>query len=351
MVAILWQDAGGNSFGGRAGHGSGLTSAGNLPDRSGHSPEWMAPAPTKPGLRAVPLRSTPDALVRAGWLLLVVGLFCPWLEDDPGCSGSHHHMLGWILDHMGYGFGYWRYSRRVIVGIEWWWSLPLAYGLALPALWCSRYRAHMGARIVIGWAWIAGILGVLWWAPSTMPLDWQNVLSTWRCCPDRSFFWALQPRQAGIGFYVTAVGALLVGVCPMIELQRLRGILRRWRARPGRLQARRAIDRHALLRLGWSLRRLVCEARELRAILSPLRPLDAEVLRRLADLVGHLRALDDQARAELRDHGQCADALIEALAPAELRRESCVDEALRVDEALTRLEAVALQADGVAPYR
>lgn len=311
----------------------------------------MVPTPTKLGLRAVPIRSSADRLVKVGWVLLFVGLFCPWIVDGPWCSPSHHHGVVWIVEHMADGRGCWRYPGRYAGAIPWWSSLPLAYGLVLPALWCSRYRLRTGARLVAGWAWIAGILGVLCLAPFAMPFDWPNVCSAWRGCPDRSFFWALQPQRPDFGFHVSAAGALLVGLVPVLELQRLRRILVRWRARPGRFQARRAIDGHALLRLGWSLRRLVCEARELRAILSPLRPLDGEPMRRLAELVGRLRALDDRAREELRDHGLHASALLDALAPAELRRESCVDEVLRVDEALTRLEAVGLHADAVAPYR
>jgi hypothetical protein len=302
----------------------------------------MAPAPTKLGLRAVPFRGTADALVTVGWVLLIVGLFCPWIVDGPWCDRPRHLGLTWIFDQM---------ELRPQRPIHWWWSLPLAYGLALPALWCSRYRLHTGVRLVAGWAWLTALLGVLAWAPATAPLDWENVGSAVRSCPERSFFWSLAPLQADFGFYVAATGALLVGLCPVIELQRLRGILVRWRARPGAAQARRAIARHALLRLSWPLRRLVCEARALRACLAPLRPIDGEAMRRLAELVGRLRMLDDRAREELRDHGLCPIALLGALAPTELRHESSVDEALRVDEALTRLEAVGLHADAVAPYR
>jgi hypothetical protein len=289
--------------------------------------------------------------VLAGWVLLVVGLCWPWIQDGPWCDRPRHHGLAWMIDELEMELQRRLDPRWKDGTVEWWWSLPLAYGFALPRLWCSRYRHDTGARLVAGWACLVGILGALAWARWGIVLDWENMRSVARSCPQRSFFWSLEPRQPDFGFYATAVGALLVGLCPVIELQRLRGILTRWRARPGWAQAGRAIDRHALLRLSWPLRRLVCESRQLRASLSPLRPLDGEAMRRLAEIVGRLRALDDQARAELRDHGLCSSALFGALAPADPSRESSVEEALRVDEALTRLEAVGLRKDGVAPYR
>lgn len=311
----------------------------------------MAPTPHEPGLRAVPFRTGTDTLVRLGWVLLVLGLGMPWIAEGDRCDPVRFHGMSWIVD---------RVELAIHCRIEplwddrwlaWWCVLPLAYGFALPALWCSRYRQRTGVRLVAGWGWLVAIACVLVWAWSTVVLDWDNLRWAARSCPQRSFHWVLQPLQPDAGFYVSAAGALLVGACPVIELHRLRRILVRWRTRPGRVQAGRAIDANALQRLCYPLRQLVLQARELRASLSPFRCIDGEPARRLIEIVGRLRTLDEQGCAELRDHGLRASALLGALAPAVPRRERCVDEALRVDAALAELEGVGLVDDGVAPYR
>jgi hypothetical protein len=311
----------------------------------------MALAPPRPGLRAVPLRPGTDTLVRVGWVLLLMGLCWPWIrEGHCCCSWWRRHGLSWILDDLHLELLH-AIDRTTDAEIQWWWSLPLVYGFVLPALWCSRYRHHTGFRLVAGWAWLVGLFGVLSWARSCVPFDWDEFRSIATCLAEPSPRCGPRSLRLDHGFFFSAAGALLVGACPVIELQRLRRTLARWRTRPGRAQARQAIDPHGLLRLYHPVRRLVCEARELRANLSPFRPIEGEPSRMLVELVGRLRSLDDQGRAELRDHGVCAGALLGALAPEELRRETSLEEALRVDAALTELEAVGLRKGGVAPYR
>lgn len=353
MVAIPRGRARGKSFGGRGGRqgGRGAPWGGNLSRRPGHSTKWMAPAPLEPGLRAVPFRTGTDTLVRLGWVLLAIGLVWPWIAEGDRCERVRFHGVSWIIDRVELAIRCRIEPLWAERWLAWWCALPLAYGFALPALWCSRYRQRTGVRLVMGWGWLAATACVLVWAWSTVVLDWENLRWAARTCPQRSFHWVLQPVQPDGGFYLSAVGALLVGACPVVELHRLRRILARWSTRPGRVQAGRVIGAHALPRLCHPLRRLVLEARELRAMLSPFRCIDGEPARRLVEIVGRLRTLDELGNAELRDHGLCTSALLSALAPALPRRERSVDEALRVDAALAELEAVGLVEDGVAPYR
>lgn len=311
----------------------------------------MVPAHVEPGFRAVPFRTRTDAIVRLGWVLLVLGLFVPWIVEGDHCERVHHQGLSWIVDQVEIEIRRRLDPQREDGSIEWWWSLPLAYGFALPALWCSRYRQRTSVRLCAGWGWLVALACLLAWAWSTVPVDWANLRTEARCCPQRSFFWALRPLQADGGFYLSAAGALLVGACPVIELHRVRRILARWHARPGRAQVRRVIDPVALQRGSLPVQQLVLGARELRVSLSPFRCIDGELARRLLELVGRLRALDERGREELRDHGLDASVLVGALAPAQPRRERSVDEALRVDAALAKLEAVGLADDALAPYR
>lgn len=307
----------------------------------------MALAPLA-GLRAVPFRRSTDALVCVGLVLLLVGWFWPWLGEGDYCNRPRFREVTWILEHAHYDVLLRSDDRAPI---EWWWSLPLAYGLALPALWCRRYRDRTGVRLVAGWGCLVVVLGVLAWAFASAPFDWDSIRWEARYCPQRSFAWALQPLQPSEGFYFTAVGALLVGLGPVVELQRLRRVLARWHARRGRAVASRRDDEHAPSRLPYSLRRLVKDARELRVHLSPFEPLDGVPEHMLVEIVGRLRSLDDEGLAALRDHGLSASVLLESLAPAEPRHESSMDEALRLDAALAKLEALGLAEDGPAPYR
>src|SRR5688572_2728008 len=114
----------------------------------------MAPAPAKPGLRAVPLRPGTDTLVRVGWVLLLMGLCWPWLQEGHHCYRPYRHGLSWILDHVHLGILRSLDPMATHPDLRWWAALPLVYGFVLPTLWCSRYRHHTHIRLVAGWAWL-----------------------------------------------------------------------------------------------------------------------------------------------------------------------------------------------------
>lgn len=286
-------------------------------------------SPTKPtrSWRWPPLRV--DDLLHIGVLLLLLGLVTPWIEhpnDWPRFQGPLDS-LEQLLNRTA--------SFDPTDYVIQWCSLPLVYGLAAPALWCSRPRRNLSVRLYAAILWIAGLLELSWllWSLPLAPNPGDDEMSLYA------------------GFWITGLGAMLVGLPPVIQLARLRRRLARWRRRPGATQARRALDPGGLARLPYSLGRLVREARTLRADLRLQRPLDAHQTRMLADIVGQLHVLDPQSRAQLQDQGHDAHTLLHALAPARPRRESGFEEMLRVDEALTRIEALGLRTRAATPYR
>ena len=270
-----------------------------------------------------------EGLLHVGVLLLLLGLVTPWIE-----LRSHWPHLRGPLDTFEWLL-YRTTSSDPTDHVVQHWFLPLVYGLAAPALWCSRPRTNLSIRFYTGILWIAALL------------ELTVVLSYLPLGPHP------RPRELDVhvGYWITGLGAMLVGLPPVIQLARLRRRLARWRRRPGATQARRALDPGGLARLPYSLGRLVREARTLRADLRLQRPLDAHQTRMLADIVGQLHVLDPPSRAQLQDQGHDAHTLLHALAPTRPRPESGFEEMLRVDEALTRIEALGLRTHAATPYR
>ncbi len=274
-----------------------------------------------------------------GLLSCGASMFLPWVRQT-----SYYASLSWsydrtvFLDHvlreMGPRFSGYR-PQPWWAPEEWWWCLPMIYGLAVPALWCWSARKDLGLRLGAAWLW------------------WLGVLTTMACF---ALMPALQtsmerPWSLDSGFFLSAVGAAMIALPSMVDLHLRRRRTTRWARRSAASLACEADPEATRRPLPTPLRHLVHYASMLWAELGPHEPLDGEQSRLLAELVGGLRHLEPSERSWLTERGASPEALVQTLAPDPTDRESWFDENLRLDRGLAHLVTATWRQPAASPYR
>jgi len=281
-------------------------------------------------------RSGRDTTLGLGLLSCGAGIFFPWVWQLSYFSWSHPRNV--FLERV-----FRETTRRLFLHPhyprstpeEWWWCLPMIYGLAIPVMWCWSARDVLGARLCAAWLWWLGILGTM---ASIM------LVPALRTMEER-------PWHLDSGFALSAVGAAMIALPSMLDLHRRRRRNARWARRPGASCAREANPGEPPRPIPAMLRDLVHDASMLWAELGPHEPLEPEQSRVLVELVGGLRHLGPAERSWLTERGASPEALVETLAPSPSDRESWLDENLRLDRGLAHLVTATRRQPVASPYR
>ncbi len=267
-----------------------------------------------------------------------MSVFAPWIDQDPRLDGWRPHTvyLRGLLREAEYRvqmrpYGHW-WSLE-----EWWWCLPMVYGVGLPVLWCGAARQAIGARLWAAW---------LSWLGLAVAVALIVVPPLCYVCTHEG----VRESHLEMGPWLALLGGVLIALPSMIELHRLRRRRARWAERPEALRSlSRDVPEHRGAPPG-SLRDLVRAATLLWSELGPHRPIDTGQAGMLAELVRELRGLGPVEQTWLDERGARVEAVVQTLAPGS-ERESWFDEVLRLDRGLGRLVLASRAAPASCPYR